>query len=546
MLANDYYLKNFHALVIFVGDTYGSLLSVAEQAWLRNILIASESAQRLYIRLLGRRGTVFRLSKLNYPEISDLPAAVAELVTRELATTDPPDALPSLLPLFTRPELIRRLELRTHKQQPHAEIEQGIAERGNAADIHTLQQADNWVTLLGQDTYSLFTLCFFGNLHQDTSEFVRRDLGTLRYESYAINSASRAFQSRAQIDAHWRYFECEARLETLDMQDAEVLLELDANLPARVAGDPHLLRRVDRLRNRLARQLERLCRLNDALSLYARSARPPSRERQVRVLTELGRTTEALALCRSMHESSSAESTSTDEELQFAEHFLPRLARLCGEPVVAAARYRPSVTRLTLNRGEGQVETVACDFYARFGACFYVENSLLTGVLGLFIWDLIYLPIPGVFFNPFQAAPADFREPQFLIARAEPFQRRLRELDEPAQFAARVWQHFESRQGTVNPLVHWGVLSEELLTLALMRIPVDHWRVLFDRVLRDLRHNVSGLPDLVLFPDSGGYEFLEIKGPGDALQKNQRRWMRYFAEHRIPCRVVHVRWSINP
>ena len=27
---------------------------------------------------------------------------------------------------------------------------------------------------------------------------------------------------------------------------------------------------------------------------------------------------------------------------------------------------------------------------------------------------------------------------------------------------------------------------------------------------------------------------MEVKGPGDSLQKNQRRWLRYFVRHRVP------------
>jgi len=52
------------------------------------------------------------------------------------------------------------------------------------------------------------------------------------------------------------------------------------------------------------------------------------------------------------------------------------------------------------------------------------------------------------------------------------------------------------------------------------------------------------LPDLILFPDTAsGYELIEVKGPGDTLQNNQKRWMRYFAEWGIPFTVVNIEWS---
>ena len=50
------------------------------------------------------------------------------------------------------------------------------------------------------------------------------------------------------------------------------------------------------------------------------------------------------------------------------------------------------------------------------------------------------------------------------------------------------------------------------------------------------------MPDLIFFPSRGGYELIEVKGPGDRVQANQLRWMRYFAEHDIPHRVTWVEW----
>jgi len=61
--------------------------------------------------------------------------------------------------------------------------------------------------------------------------------------------------------------------------------------------------------------------------------------------------------------------------------------------------------------------------------------------------------------------------------------------------------------------------------------------------LWDLRNNRSGFPDLVLFPDCGSYQLLEVKGPGDRLQDNQKRWIRAFERFGIPYRVVNVAWS---
>ena len=51
-----------------------------------------------------------------------------------------------------------------------------------------------------------FRLLFFGNLHQDFSSFVLRDLGYQRYENYTIDSTTLLFKSRKQLEAHLQYY----------------------------------------------------------------------------------------------------------------------------------------------------------------------------------------------------------------------------------------------------------------------------------------------------------------------------------------------------
>ena len=94
----------------------------------------------------------------------------------------------------------------------------------------------------------------------------------------------------------------------------------------------------------------------------------------------------------------------------------------------------------------------------------------------------------------------------------------------------------------MNPLVNWQALDLELIQLALERIDHAHWCAIFERILQDLRNNRSGFPDLVYFPGSGGYCLVEVKGPGDSLQKNQQRWMQYFQAHGIVHRLDRVSW----
>ena len=41
----------------------------------------------------------------------------------------------------------------------------------------------------------------------------------------------------------------------------------------------------------------------------------------------------------------------------------------------------------------------------------------------------------------------------------------------------------------------------------------------------------------------GRYRMIEVKGPGDRLQDNQKRWLAFCAEHGMPVEVCYVRWQ---
>lgn len=107
---------------------------------------------------------------------------------------------------------------------------------------------------------------------------------------------------------------------------------------------------------------------------------------------------------------------------------------------------------------------------------------------------------------------------------------------------------WREKHGLASPFVHWAIVDEPLVELALACIPADHLRLCFERLLGDLKANRAGLPDLIQFmPDAPAgkprYRMIEVKGPGDRLQDNQRRWIDFFCRHDMPVEVCHVRWQ---
>jgi len=537
LLSDDYYLRNFNTLINFVHHHYENLLNSDEQRLFSQYHNLPENCQRLYIRLVSRNSAYIRCSKLNYPEIGNMAVALDTLCDQGFLSQTDESTLAEWLPLFSKPEVSAVLPVAGVAKPPVSNIEAALfshADLFGSRPIDLLLENNYIVQVQHKALVQTYRLLFFGNLHQDFTSFVLRDLGLRKFESDVIDSTLLPFKSRAQIDACLVYYQCADLYDTVESEGHLALTDLYQQLPETTCGDPTLIRRVEKLAAKIARQLERLGALTDAASIYRQIASPPARERLARIMDKLGNSTEAFSLCQTIK----ADPASAEEE-EFAQQFSVRLAKKLKIDYPVTTPLEPPEIHLSLPRTSLPVEFTAALHFAKNGKCFYVENSLITGILGLAIWDIIFKPLPGAFYHPFQTAPSDFFEPAFYTRRKALLDRRLQQIKD-GKLATLVLTHYHQKKGVGNPLVHWHNIDRYLLTLALKRVPVNHWLMLMEHLLRDIRNHRSGLPDLLYFPDAGGYQLLEVKGPGDRLQKNQLRWMRQFDKCGMDYAVVHV------
>ncbi|UXU91055.1 VRR-NUC domain-containing protein [Burkholderia sp. S-53] len=539
-----YYLTNFERALAWLGERYDDLLDHREQAFVRDFATLPQASRALLVRMLMRNGSDFRASKLAYDEIGCTLDAAAPLV--ELGWVDPAPALTldELFALSTKAELLRIFpSLAAHAGERKPEWLERLR------PVHDVAQPlDAWCAKAGDRVLRVtvgalcdrLRLMFFGNLHQDWSEFVLADLGAFQYESVPIAPSSRAFQQRGDVDAYLALQMCRDALDAWpdDLPFDDLLRAIDAV----GCAQPWLATRRAKLLFALGQTCERRADWAAALDAYTRSAWPGSRHRRIRVLERCGRDDDALALAldaRGGFES--------DEERQRVERMLPRLQRRVGQRVERAAA-APDVPRetLVLVRPDAfvSVEFAVRDHLAQPASpVHYVENTLINSLFGLLCWEPVFAAVPGAFFHPFQRGPADLHAPDFAARRADAFAACFAQLDSGA-YRDTIRRHFAMKAGLQSPFVFWGVLTDELLDEALACLPPEHLRLWFARLLADIRSNRSGLPDLVRFwPGERRYELIEVKGPGDRLQDNQTRWLAYCVAHGIPVRVVDVEWA---
>jgi hypothetical protein len=543
-----YYLLNFERALAWLAERYDDVFGADERHFLGAFGGLPQASRALLVRMLMRKGTLFRASRLDYDEIGCPLQAAAPLVALGWIDAAPHLSLDELFNLATRPELQQMFahvfaHVRASKGGRKSDLLEALRathDETKPYDIWDPHSADRVFHVAIAPLCERLRLMFFGNLQQDWSEFVLADLGVFQYETVAFAPSSRAFQQREDVD---RYLALHACRETLDtLAEGDSIEPLLADIAAIETGHAWLDTRRAKLLFRIGQHCERRQDWEAALTVYAGCAWPGARHRRMRVLERSGRFDVALTLALQ-----AVEAPESEEEQQRVARLLPRLQRRLGHPVARAARARPiERSALVLER---PVEPFNVEFVARDhlscpqAPVHYVENALINSLFGLLCWEPVFAALPGAFFHPFQRGPADLHAPDFHARRAAQFDACLAQLGSGA-YRETILRHLQSKAGLQSPFVFWGVLTPELMTQALDCLPAAHLKLCFERLLRDLRSNRSGLPDLVRFwPAERRYELIEVKGPGDRLQDNQIRWLEYCAQHGMPVRVLDVRWT---
>ncbi|RKP55674.1 VRR-NUC domain-containing protein [Pararobbsia silviterrae] len=546
-----YYLANFERALAWIAQRYDDLLVQEETDFLRAFAGVPLASRALLVRMLMRRGDVFRTSRLDYDEIGDTQAAIAPLAALGWIDTTPVLDLDLLFTLLTKPELraifgnaldpaARKAEWLAHLGATHTEPRPYSAWRPDAPDAV--------IRVTSTPLCERLRVMFFGNAYQQWSEFVLADLGIYRYEPVEFDVSSRAFQSRDDIDTYLGMHACRAALELGDALDLDAVLQAvhDAQ-----SDNAWLETRRAKLFYQIGQHCERLRDWDRARIAYRASSYPGARHRLIRVLELSACIDDAWTLALdAMH------TPRNDEERQRVARMMPRLKRLRaarGEmasharfDVIASEAPAPiaRIDRVLPRPRDGErVEWVALNALTRDDApVHYVENTLLNALFGLLCWPAIFAPVPGAFFHPFQSGPADLHAPDFEARRATIFAACFAELESDA-YRATILERFTSKYGIQSPFVAWPALSADLLTLALDCIPAADLARCFERLLSDIQANRSGLPDLIQFwPAERRYRLIEVKGPGDRLQDNQLRWIGFCGSHGVPVDVLHVTW----
>lgn len=549
-LPPKYYLDNFRYVLEFVKKLYHSILSEEEKVFLHAFEQLSEDAQCLFVRFSNRRGVFFKVNSLSYAELGDIPTSLTELIEAgfvELLGPHHAARAAEVIDLFSKPELLLMTQALMPVVPPSKSIRKPdlvrwLLHEYDFADLLPVVEASGPIVKTGHEgEVMMMKFLFFGNRHDDMTEFVLRDLGHVRFQQFQEENFSVRFETRKDVeDKLMISLTSETFHEQKDELPPEEIYDWFMNWQGGLVG--HLsdvaLPSYRRLVLRVGAWLERKKLPEQALTVYQLTDHAPSRERRARLLQRVGAIEEALALCDDMI----ASPQNADERffgLDYREKIQnkkKRIVRRTTQALQAASavgishafRYRVELGVMEHYRGQG------------YGALFS-ENEPWRALFGLVFWDIIYDTNVRAIHHPLQRVPSDFFLPDFYVKREHLLRARLRELDTPEAFRKIIQTTYDEKLGTTNVLVAWyeGLL-EIVLLLAQLLQPEQLHAILLE-IAQNLRENTRGFPDLLIWRDEW-YEFVEVKSPTDHLSSQQLHWQHFFSNIGVISRVLRVDW----
>lgn len=570
-LDTGYYLQHFNELLQFITQHYQAVLSADSSGFIGDFHQLSHNAQQLLVRMLNRKGSVFADTELNYAEIGASAPLLDELSRAGfIAPLTAPDLADFWLRL-TKDTLWQLLQL------AQGELPQPFGVKKSQTKPQLLGAAlklpVNWLVLIGQlpqhyvvlqrqDALSYIYFLYFGRIEANLALFTLRDLGIRQTGQFKQQFKPR-FTDVSQAMLAYQLAKAKPAIIELARQLKKQPHDADALLTPwleQVKAWPHtednalLLKRSERC-YQLGKLAEQYQLTELAITFYQCSDGFPASERLARLYAQQGQSEANQQRCQ-QYLQQLLNDPSCDEEWLFADDFYRR--KFSTAPGTKSGhKQRSQLTQLLhdaplLGIDElylAKAEQGAMAHYAAQGySVFHGENNLWLALFGLWFWHELFEHSDSALHNPFERRPRNLAGGGFYQQFQAEIEHKLTQLAAP-EAATRLLSALTAHYGKANSLFYWhSDLAQQLLPL-LQHAPKTGGDSALAPILRamaqDFNRHSSGYPDLLLVKDNQ-LEFIEIKAPGDKIQRHQLARLLALANAGFSARIEKLQWIVDP
>lgn len=539
-LPTFYYHQHFLELLEFVSTHYEHVLSREDSELVTDFGRLDTTAQRLYVRLVNRKGRIFAIDKLRYPELGPLSRPLAALRRGGWVGSPGSDLFRDVLGFLTKTEIQDCLSAvlpGVSRSLTKNDLVQLAFTHCDPADFMAHSDPERLLVQRRSDWVRFLLFLYFGECREGLSRFTLRDMGLVQTHSFRESFEPRFADREEAVETYYfasrlqQFRDAGKQVRRGLMNDLEDWPEPEFGLAADLR---------DKLAHAMGRELEKAGRTDTALQVYSRGDSPACRERLVRVLLTDG----DRELARS-HLEDCLQNPRSDEEFLFARDLYRRkFGRKRTSPLTDALR---TAEIIEIDEGHsGSPERAAIRYFEGLGhRAFRSENTLWRSLFGLMFWDELFSPESAALHSPFEALPSSLNDGSFYGAHRRPIETKLQMLDDPAATKRQLLKTITRYFGTANGLFRWRRSTAETMFALIEHADAGSVASVLRHMCQNYRHGRYGFPDLLVI-DNSGVRFVEIKTEGDQIRRNQMLRLEQLREAGFRADVVRVRWILDP
>lgn len=536
LLPTYYYLDHFTELLDSVAKSYEAILAPAHHGFIAQFRNLSKDAQCLLIRMINRRGTVFKRDTLRYAEITNTAKALSDLLAVGFVRTVHVQDYARFLGVLPKTTLLKGAkaagaDIRAAWAKPKI-VDAFLATVSFDTALAHCDGCD--VVVLDELPPLQFLLyLYFGKTEDSLKRFALRDLGIMRTNKSATVSARFSGGEEA--------FACFHYSSLLDSLESKTAMVFEAAVPLILDGPSAPTEYAADLRSRAACQagqfFEKRGDRELAIQLYNAGTSSQCHERLVRLLYLNGDKASAEERLRRM-----IDDPASDDEYFFATDFYAR--KFGGQRTSACTELlRSGSTVIVDDVRRANPEAGVAGVMRREGwRVFFSENTLWQSLFGLLFWDELFES--GQLHSGFDWMPHCLKDRSFARVFKSQIDEKLVVVRQGAALAP-ILRVIAAKWGKPNGIFAWDHVKVEALRALLETAAPEGVAALLEAMGRDYVQTHDGFPDLMLMRD-GEVRFLEVKAEGDAVRRNQLTRMRQLRKGGIHAEIVRVEYAFDP
>jgi DNA polymerase-3 subunit epsilon len=531
-----YYHDHFTEMLSFVSETYGPVLAEQHRGFVETFKMLSKDAQCLLIRMINRRGRIFRHSAFRYAEIADVESALEQLRSRMLVRALVESDYADFMLCHPKKVLIRSgknagsSDIRTSWST--AQLVKYFLANVPFKIAHDCCRGGEFIALGDIEPVEFMLYLYFGKTETDLKNFALRDLGIVRTNKNANPSAR--FTDEAEARACFHYSRLLDQLEL--NSDAVYRSALTATLDGPKCTTDYARDFRNKVAHRIGFYFERQGESALAIQLYRAGSSAECNERLVRLLYAGGDKTGAEDLLRRM-----IDDPASDDEVLFATDFYAR--KFGGQRTsVCTALLRAGSTITVDDAWRGNPEAGVAGMLRRQGhKVYFTENRLWHCLFGLLFWNELFET--GQLHSGFDWMPQCLKSKTFLRSFAEQIEGKLAAVQARTALPL-ILRSVAAHWGKPNGLFAWEHVDMDALRTLLHGHPVGVAAML-RLMAEDYQAMRDGFPDLML--EKGDVvSFVEVKGEGDAIRRNQLTRLRQLGNAGIRAEIARADFRFDP